>query len=233
MNESIAKVQNQQMQKTKNRPNILIADIQYLVTEGLKVFLGERYRITGFACSNFELKKALGKEIPDILIIDYSSLDFDGFDDLRALRDSHPEMGIVILTSGLTRTELAEYHNSGIKNILHKNAGAEELQACLDAIQQGRKYYSDYILDMMLDFTDQKGTTDETTQQLTASEIEIVRLIASGLTTKEIATRKYISFHTVMTHRKNILRKLGVSNASELIMYAIKTGIIDTIDYQI
>ena len=68
---------------------------------------------------------------------------------------------------------------------------------------------------------------------LTSSEIEIVRMIAKGMTTKEIARQKYISFHTVMTHRRNILRKLDVSNASELILYAISAGLIDTIEYHI
>ncbi len=219
--------------ENETRPGILIADIQFLIMEGLKAFLDERYRITGCVSSKYELQKALLADVPEILIIDYSSLDFDSFDELRALRESHPKMGIIILTSSLTRNELIEYNNSGIKNILHKNTDAEEMQACLNAIQLGRKYYSDYTLDMMLDFNEKKGTADETIQHLTASEIEIVRLIAAGLTTKEIAIKKFISFHTVMTHRKNILRKLGVSNSSELIMYAIKTGIIDTIDYQI
>ena len=73
----------------------------------------------------------------------------------------------------------------------------------------------------------------EETGQLTDSEMEIVRLIAEGLTTKEIASRKYISFHTVITHRKNIFRKLGVSSVSELIMYAIKAGWINMIEYHI
>jgi DNA-binding CsgD family transcriptional regulator len=69
--------------------------------------------------------------------------------------------------------------------------------------------------------------------RLTASEIEIVKLIASGLTAKEIALKRHISFHTVNTHRKNIFRKLGVSNSSELIMLAIKSGWIDNIEYYI
>jgi DNA-binding NarL/FixJ family response regulator len=66
---------------------------------------------------------------------------------------------------------------------------------------------------------------------LTSSEIEIVRLISGGVTTKEIANQKNISFHTVNTHRKNIFRKMGVTNASELIIQAIKAGWIDNIEY--
>ena len=80
---------------------------------------------------------------------------------------------------------------------------------------------------------DEKRVFSGIFNQLTASETEIVRLIAQGMTTKEIAAQKFLSFHTVMTHRRNILRKLGVSNASELIMYAVSSGIIDTIEYNI
>ena len=69
--------------------------------------------------------------------------------------------------------------------------------------------------------------------QLTNAEIEIVRLISEGFTTKEIASRKFISFHTVISHRKNIFRKLGVTSVSELIMVAIRYGLINTIEYHI
>jgi DNA-binding NarL/FixJ family response regulator len=88
------------------------------------------------------------------------------------------------------------------------------------------------LLDLLFEISEKKSTGEET-GQLTVSEMEIVKLIAEGLTTKEIASRKYISFHTVITHRKNIFRKLGVSSVSELIMYAIKSGWINLIEYHI
>jgi DNA-binding NarL/FixJ family response regulator len=77
-----------------------------------------------------------------------------------------------------------------------------------------------------------KKTAQETTT-LTTAEIDIVKLIAEGMTTKEIASKKNVSFHTIMTHRKNIFRKARVNNASELVMFAIRSGIIDRIEYQI
>jgi len=68
---------------------------------------------------------------------------------------------------------------------------------------------------------------------LTTSELEIVKLIAGGMTTKEIANKKNISFHTVISHRKNIFKKLSINNSSELIMFAIRKGLIDSVDYSI
>jgi len=125
-----------------------------------------------------------------------------------------------------------ELNNLGINNIILKTAGREEILEALAATLKGKKYYSNELLDLLFDPGEKKSTNEET-GQLTVSEMEIVRLIAEGLTTKEIAARKYISFHTVITHRKNIFRKLGVSSVSELIMYALKSGWINLIEYHI
>jgi len=220
------------MSKTREKAKVIIADNQFLVAEALKHILSEQYNIIDIVISVSDLKLALSRNIPNLLITDYSLLDFNGFDELREIKKNFPHLNIIILSNNITRNELAEFNSLGIKNILHKNTDKEELFACLDAAINGRKHYSDIFMDMLLDIGEKKGFLIDTSQ-LTSSEIEVVRLIAQGLTTKEIASRKFLSFHTVMTHRKNILRKVGVSNASELIMYAVKTGIIDTIEYHI
>jgi len=220
------------MSLTENKTAVIIADNQFLVTESLKTLLSEQFSVKAVALNVTSLKTALKRYDPRLLITDYSLLDFNGFDELKEIRHNFPGLNIVILSGSITRNELAEFNNLGIKNVLHKNCDRDELFTCLNAALTGRKYYSDIYLDLLFDLNERKSTTVETTQ-LTSSETEIVRLIAQGLTTKEIAMKKYLSFHTVMTHRKNILRKVGVSNASELIMYAIKSGIIDTIEYHI
>jgi DNA-binding NarL/FixJ family response regulator len=220
------------MNKTEEKINLIIADNQFLIIEALKTILGYQYNINAIVSNTGDLILALRSEVPNILITDYSLLDFNGFDELREIRKMYPLLVIVILTNNITRNELGEFKNLGIQNILHKNADKEELFLCLETALRGKKYYSDIFMDMLFDLNVKKGMTDETSQ-LTASEIEIVRQIAQGLTTKEIASKKFLSFHTIMTHRKNILRKLGVSNASELIMFAVRTGIIDTIEYHI
>jgi DNA-binding NarL/FixJ family response regulator len=102
----------------------------------------------------------------------------------------------------------------------------------MNAVLIGEKYYSNELLDLLFEVDEKKNPIEETSQ-LTISEIEIVRLISEGLTTKEIAALKFISFHTVISHRKNIFRKLGVTSISELIMYSIKAGWINTIEYHI
>jgi len=214
--------------------NILIADSQYLITESLRIILREDigYSIKQIVYNKSDLMKALGSEPISILIVDFSLIDFESFSDLKEIKKTYPQIHILILTNTVSKNDLIEYNNIGIKNILFKTADKDELFAALEATLKGKQYYAGDLLDILFEMNEKKFSSDET-GQLTSSEIEIVRLVAEGLTTKEIAVRKNISFHTVATHRKNIFRKLGVTNASELLMYAIKAGIIETIEYHI
>jgi DNA-binding NarL/FixJ family response regulator len=210
---------------------IAIADTQILIIEGLKALLCENYAISNIATSKDELQLALAVKTPDLLILDYFLLDFNEYAELREIKQQHPDMGIIILSNNLGRNDVLEFHSMGIKNIIHKSVDKEDLFECIDCVLKGKKYYSGIVLDMLFEPTEKKETINGFV--LTSSEIEIVRLITQGLTNKEIAVKKFLSIHTIMTHRKNILRKVGVSNASELIMFAIKSGIIDNIEYHI
>jgi DNA-binding NarL/FixJ family response regulator len=211
---------------------IVIADSQFLVVETLKTLLeqDDRFSLGGIVQSKYELHKMLRVSICNLLITDIALIDYDGISDLHKLKQEFPKLSFLILTNSISKAEFTELNKIGIKNIIYKTADRDEVLAAVDAALKGKKYYADEILDMILELGENKPVMEESTQ-LTSSEIEIVRLIAGGMTTKEIAEKKCISFHTVNTHRKNIFRKLGVSNASELIMHAIKCGWIDNIEY--
>lgn len=211
---------------------IVIADTQYLVVETLKTLLEnqERFSLIGIVNSQLELYKILSESSCILLITDLALPDYEGIADLQKIKQKFPQLSILILTNSISKTEFAELTRIGIKNIIYKTADRDEVLAAVDATLKGKKYYAEEILDLILELGGNKSVPEEPTH-LTSSEIEIVRLIASGSTTKEIAILKNISFHTVNTHRKNIFRKLGVSNASELIIHAIKSGWIDNIEY--
>jgi DNA-binding NarL/FixJ family response regulator len=212
-------------------PEMVIADTQVLIIEGLKALLSAKYNISCVAGSKAELLSCLKQHEPKILMLDYCLLDFDNLEELENLKKTYNKTGIVILTNHISNQDIHDYNKAGIKHILHKTADAGEIMQCLDCLLKGKKYYSEYILDLL--FEQNKKSPLQEPSQLTASEIEILRHIADGLTNKEIAAKKCLSIHTITTHRKNILRKLDVSNASELIMVAIRKGLIGTIDYQI
>lgn len=216
----------------KNNIRVLIADSQFLITEGLKLMLeaDKKFSIVDVVESPGEVTSLLDDEAVDLLITDPANINYAGTELLCQVKNRY-NTSVLILTNSLTKQEFAELTKCGIQNIIYKTAERNELQLSIDAAIKGKKYFGADILDFLLDMNDSPQQSEEIT--LTASEIEIVRLISGGLTTKEIAARRHISIHTVNTHRKNIFRKLNVSNVSELMIYAIKAGLIDNIEYQI
>ena len=210
---------------------IIIADTQYLIVTALKSILDNNERtIAEVVNSPSELYKALENDPCQLIITDHLLFDYDHPDGLQELKRKFPTITILILTNSVSKPEFTELTKIGIRNIIYKTADLDEIITAIESAIKGKKYYSEEILDMIIEMGESKVNNDEPSH-LTSSEIEIVRLIAGGLTTKEIANQKNISFHTVNTHRKNIFRKMGVSNASELIMHAIRAGWIDNIEY--
>ena len=213
---------------------VLIADSQFLITESLRHILNnEGLYSTGISVvGKNEIIKALNKKEISILIIDPSLIDLNSISEIKDIKNSFPDLKILVLTNSVIKSDLYELNGIGIINVILKTAEREEIFVAIDATLKGKKYYSNELLDILFDVIEKKSSPDDG-GQLTNSEMEIVRLISEGLTTKEIAARKFISFHTVITHRKNIFRKLGVSSVSELLMYAIKSGWINMVEYHI
>lgn len=220
---------------TNEKPvRVVIADSQFLITESLKIILQTdgRFIVNKVVTEKNDLIRTLKLENASILIIDPVLIDFASLSELKEIKSNFPELKLLVITNSVSKIELHDLNNLGIINIILKTAEKEEIFEALNAASKGKKYYSNELLDVLFEVDSRKNTGEET-GLLTTSELEIVRLISEGLTTKEIASHKFISFHTVITHRKNIFRKLGVSSVSELIMYAIKAGWINNIEYYI
>ena len=151
-------------------------------------------------------------------------------DDLRIIRQRYPQLSVLVLTNSLTNIEFTALTNLGIRNIIYKTAAKEVVINAFESAIKGENFYSDEVSVLPVCLQRNKPNT-EIQQQLTVSEFEIVKLIAGGLTTRKIAIKKNISYHTVNTHRRNIFRKIEVSNANELILHAIKSGWIENVEY--
>ena len=217
------------------RRSVLIADTQYLVTETLIHIIreSEYFDFIGLAKSKGELLTMLAKNpATDLIITDIHLIHFSRIEDLQKIERQYPGIKILILTNQIKVNEINELNRIGIKNIIYKTSGYHDILHAIDLTLKGKKFYSDEVLDLLLD---SKSERDEVIPPalLTPTETEITKLIANGMTTKEIASRKHVSFHTIMSHRKNIFRKLNVKNRSELTMYAVKAGLIDNIEYYI
>jgi len=214
--------------------HIIIADTQFLVAETVKnlILADPRYSLAGMVTTRKELLDLLKKDGNSLLIADFESLDCTIPEDLKMFQTEFPELKMLVLTNFISKTVFQTLSRSGIRNIVYKNIDREELFSAIQATLKGKKFYSHEIIDQYLEVNENRIQMEDS-RNLTASEIEIVKMIANGLTTKEIASKRIISTHTVSTHRKNIFKKIAVSNASELIIHAIKAGWIDNIEYYI
>ncbi|MFW5758626.1 MAG: LuxR C-terminal-related transcriptional regulator [Bacteroidota bacterium] len=213
----------------------ILADTQYLVTESLSMLISQMpgYKIKGISQNIDELKSLL-KEKPQthLLIIDYFLFDFKEMDEFFQMLSPYPGIKVLILTNAVRPVDVNEFKKAGIHNILYKTAERDEILQAIQYTLQGKKYYADEIMDMLIAGNSSRNEVIAPAV-LTPAETEITKLIASGLTTKKIADQKHKSFHTIMSHRKNIFRKLNINNTSELVRYAIKSGLIDNIEYYI
>jgi DNA-binding NarL/FixJ family response regulator len=218
----------------KKTLNTVIADSQFLITESLKILIQNSHQYTNIGVvDNFhDLDSLLKTNNIDILITDFGLVDYDGLEKFKQINYYYPQTRVVILTNHINKAELNELTRIGIKSIIYKTADPEEIFGALDAAIKQKKYYSDEVMDLFMDSPTNRNEIHEQVY-LTPSEIDIIKTIATGLTTKEIAEKKHVSFHTVMSHRKNIFKKLNINNASELLMYAVRNGIIDNIEYYI
>lgn len=212
--------------------NIIIADTQYLITKSLKIFLekDKKFNLLEISNSYSQLIHTLDNNSINLLITDIATFDYPKIHSLEEIKNNFPHLKILILTNQIIKSDFNELNLIGIKNIIYKTIDKSELSIAIQTTLLGKKYYSDEVFELLLEEQIQ-SKTDKEPSLLTITENEIVKLIAEGLTTKEIAAEKHISFHTVMTHRKNIFRKLNVNSSSELILYAIKSGWIDNIEY--
>ncbi len=217
----------------QKKKNIFIWGASFLIAEGLKSLLNgtDLFSVAGISGSIEQPVDVMGEITPDVLVVDAAADGFQEVDFGTVKRTANPP-AVLLIVDTITRNEFQKYSEAGIENIVLKNASAQELLNAVESAANRRKNYSSEILDIILGSIESKQKAEKI-NQLTPSEMEIVRLIAGGLTTKQIAARRNVSFHTVNTHRKNIFRKLEVSNASELTMKAIKAGWIDNIEYYI
>jgi DNA-binding NarL/FixJ family response regulator len=212
---------------------VALADKQFLTHEGIKLQIMNysNFELVGSVFTSYDLLLLLKSQTINLLILDYSLFFEDNFGTIKSIRQTYPDLAILILTNQTYKNDIKEFSKLQIKNILYKNTDREELLAACNAALNKKSFYAEEVLELLVN--ERSNSLSSETPVLTASEVEIVKKIAAGLTTKEIADQKNISTHTVMTHRKNIFRKIGINNSSELLMFAVRTGMIDSIDYVI
>jgi len=214
---------------------IYIADNQYLTYLGLTSVLRSFYGPEA-SIEQVNTKEVLEYKVrtakPHLIAIDYSNFDFISAFDLHEIHRLAPQSNILVVSDNKDSKQIKEVLKSGINHYIFKSSAEDDFNDVLVAIEKKRKYICGDLYDILLQ-KDKKHYEPSENMKLSNSETEIVKLISNGKTTKEIAEIKQLSFHTINTHRKNIFKKLNINNSSELVKYAINSGIINDIDYYI
>lgn len=215
--------------------SVYIADNQALTRIGilnvLNSYFNQRLEVHEFN-SRDTLFEQVKSNKPQVLIIDFDLFDFNDISELQLIHKLSPGTGVLIVTDNQTPEVISKLITLGFSNYILKSCAEQELIDGFTAVMNNRKYFSSEVLDIIIDQRSKPKNIQEP-GKLTASEIEIVKMITQGLTTKEIASQRHLSFHTIITHRKNIFRKLSINSTSELMMYAMRNGIIDNLEYYI
>jgi DNA-binding NarL/FixJ family response regulator len=204
---------------------ILIADDHAMVRDGVKNLVQQNKDLVviGEARSGNETLELYDKLQPDLLIMDISMPDMNGMEVSRAILARNPNANIVILSMYDDEDYISRCLEYGVKGYVVKNESGSELEYAIKSVLQGKNYFSRQAQDVIFKKYSQnvsKKKTNEDTVNLTKREVEIIKLIADGLTSQQMADRLFISPRTVETHRANVMKKLTVKNAIELVKKA-------------
>lgn len=203
---------------------IVIADRDFLIKTGLKCLLSKRagFEVSAQANNISELKDILQFHLPDVLIMDYDQPGAFSIDDLVYIKRKYPALKILVISNNRHKHDIVSTIEFGVTSYLLKECGEDEIFGAIIATARGEKFFCGQIVENIL------GRSPDTCAGLTLTEreVEIVRLVASGYTTARIARMLCRSVHTINTHRKNILNKLGLNSPSELVLYAVRRGLI-------
>ncbi|WKV11621.1 response regulator transcription factor [Marivirga harenae] len=204
-----------------NKIKIILADDHQMILDGLSEVLRKHQdlELIGQFPNGKEVIEFVKSNKVDVAIMDINMPELDGISCAKLLKQDFPEIKIIMLTMYAQKSFIDEIIKLGIEGCLLKNNSGKELHDAILRVQSGKYYY-----DKIKDFTD--PTEEIASYKLGEREIEIIKLLAEGLGTNEIATKLYISTHTVSTHRKNILHKTGVNNTTQLVQFAYENHLI-------
>ncbi len=202
---------------------LLIADDHPLIIDGLRTSLSrdESVNIVTHATNGSEVLDALRKQDVDVILLDINMPGMNGFETLKKIVPEFPEVKILILSMYDKPEFIHSLIENGASGYLLKNTNRDEMIYAIQKVHHGNIYFSEEVKRILKKEEEAAGHHE----QLTKREKEILKLIAQEKTTSEIAEMLFISTHTVDTHRKNLLAKLGVKNAAGLVKFAIEYGI--------
>ena len=210
---------------------ILLADDHTVIRSGLRLLLEQQpdFTVAGEASDGREALQLVSKLHPDVVVLDIGMPQMNGIEATRHIVAEFPAIHVVILSMHSDEGYVLRALKAGARAYILKNSAEADLIRAVRSVAEGKSFFSPVISKMLLeDYVRQvrEKAVEDSYDLLTPREREVLQLLAEGRTNKEAAHILGLSSHTVETHRGNILEKLNLHGVPELILYAVRKGII-------
>ncbi len=221
------------MATIKNKIKIIICDDHQIFVEGLKALIKDSDKVTmiGEASNGEELLELEKLKDADVVLMDIFMPKINGIEATQKLKVIYPDIKVLGLTMVEEAKQISDMIKAGASGYLLKTSGRDELVQAIIKVHAGERYLSNEVsiklLDRMLNNNEPLQELTERNPPITKREHEIIQLIAQELTNEEIARKLNNSPMTIITHRKNLLRKLNVRNTAGLVRYAVQHGLVN------
>ena len=210
---------------------ILLADDHNVMRDGLRLLLERQpgFDVVGEASDGRQVVALAEEHRPDVVVMDIAMPNLNGIEAARRIVAHHPKVAIAILSMHFDESYVIRSLKAGARAYLLKDSAKADLIQAIQAISLGKSFFSPRISSILKEdymrLMADRGAEDSY-DLLTTREREILQLIAEGKSNKEVAAQLYLSLYTVETHRTHILQKLNLHSVPELILYAVRKGII-------
>jgi two-component system response regulator NreC len=210
---------------------ILLADDHTVMRTGLRVLLERQanLEVVGEAENGRDTIQLVASLRPDVVVMDVGMPVLNGIEATKTIVTDHPNIAVVILSMHADESYVMRALKAGARGYLLKDSAPADLLGAIQAVTQNKSFFSPKVSRILAEdyvrVLKQKGAVDSY-DLLTSREREILQLLAEGKANKEVAAALNISPYTVETHRSHILEKLNLHNPAELILYAVRKGII-------
>jgi DNA-binding NarL/FixJ family response regulator len=214
-----------------NKIKIFLVDDHDMFRDGVKLLLASDNlaEVVAEARNGKEFLEKVGQVNPDVVLMDISMPEMDGIEASKLAHEKYPNLKILALTMFGDEKYYYQMIQTGIKGFVLKSAGISELIRAISEVSRGENFFSGELLYKLIQniTTGKNETNGAPSEKLSAREIEVLKLIASGLSNEDIAKQLNISLATVKTHRSNLLSKTASNNTASLIMFALKNKLIE------
>jgi two-component system, NarL family, response regulator NreC len=212
---------------TLKKIRVLLADDHAVVRAGFRMILAAQsnIEIIGEASNGREAVEMAERSQPDVVVMDVTMPELNGIEATRRLGQSTPRTRILALSMHKDSVYVREILKAGARGYLLKDALDKDLVAAVEAVARGEGYLSPAVADAVL--SDYRKHVTDPLDLLSSREREVLQMIAEGKTNKEIATILKLSVYTVDAHRGRIMEKLNLHSTSELVRFAMRSGLTD------